>query len=775
MAIDRPRVLLLGLGWFPAQIGGLNRYFRALLENLPEARGVVVGPAPGADPRVAVASRHDAPLPVRLGWFWLAAGELAGESDVVDAHFALYALPCVLLGRLRRHPLIVHFQGPWADENVVHGDPSPWRRRARESLEKVVYRRAATVVTLSGAFRRVIVERYGVSPWRVVVQAPGVDLVRFSPGDRAAARKRLNVPPDIFVVSCVRRLVPRMGLSVLLEAWRGFPGLLLIAGAGGLRAELERQIEVRGLTDSVRLLGRVDDQTLVDLYRAADLNVVPTLAFEGFGLVVAEAAGCGTASVVTRVGGLPEAVSGLGQDLVVEPDDASALRGRFQSAADGERPGREDVRAWAERYGWDRVAAIHRGLYRRALEPSGATQRPKVVYIDHVARLSGGEIALQRLLLATSGSVDAHVILGEEGPLVDRLIAQGTSVEVLRMNPAARDLRKDDLRPGRKSAGAIPATALYVLRLAWRLRRLRPDVIHTNSLKAGVYGSLAARLAGIPVVWHVRDRIDLSYLPRSAVVLLQALIPLLAQFVVANSEATLRSLGRQSSRVGYAVVYAALQEPPAQHRTPRGRIGHGDSLRIGIVGRLAHWKGQHVFLDAFARAFPAGRHRAILVGSALFGEDDYADSLRRRAASLGIDDRVEFRGFRDDVMGELAEFDILVHASISPEPFGNVIIEGLAAGLPVLASAEGGPTEIITHDVDGLLYPAGDVGALATLLGQVAADEAQRARLGAAGLRRARDFDPAVLAEQLVRIYAVATSAPITRDSPSGCAPPQHL
>jgi hypothetical protein len=100
------------------------------------------------------------------------------------------------------------------------------------------------------------------------------------------------------------------------------------------------------------------------------------------------------------------------------------------------------------------------------------------------------------------------VILAEAGPLVERLRAGGISVEVLAMRERTRDLRKNRVRPGRLPVTAPIDTTAYIFRLARRLRTIRPDLVHTNTLKAGVYGSLAARLAGVPVVWHVLDRIS---------------------------------------------------------------------------------------------------------------------------------------------------------------------------------------------------------------------------------------------------------------------------
>src|SRR5205807_10385667 len=89
----------------------------------------------------------------------------------------------------------------------------------RRLLGRAVLRRARAYVVLSGAFGRVLVERYGVSPWDVHVLAPGVELERFSPGDRAAARRRLGLADDAFLALTVRRLVPRTGIAELLGAW----------------------------------------------------------------------------------------------------------------------------------------------------------------------------------------------------------------------------------------------------------------------------------------------------------------------------------------------------------------------------------------------------------------------------------------------------------------------------------------------------------------------------------------------------------------------------
>jgi glycosyltransferase involved in cell wall biosynthesis len=751
---------MLGKGWFPSQLGGLDRYYRDLLERLPEARGVVVGPAEDASSRVVAASKHSAPLPLRLLAFARAARRQVADADVVDVHFALYALLPLFAGILRKKPLLVHFHGPWAEENLAAGDGSRWRHRARRQLERMVYRRAHRIVTLTGAFRRVLVERYGVSPWKTEVLAPGVDLERFSVGDRASARARFGLDLDDFVVCCARRLVPRMGIDVLLNAWSRIPARdarprLLIAGDGELRDELAARIEARALTNSVTLLGRVSEEDLVELYRAADVNVVPSISHEGFGLVVLEAAACGTPTIVTRAGGLPEAIAGLGPDLTVPIADADRLAERLLLARQGELPTRSHTRTWAEARGWERVVDAHRLVFERVSSEGGTRPRKlRVVYLDHVAQLSGGELALLRLLTALS-AVEAHVILAEDGPLVDRLLQAGISVEVLPLARRTRALRKGSVQPGSFPPQAGYDTIAYSLRLAGRLRRLRPDAVHANSLKSGVYGSLAARLARVPVLWHVRDRIEPDYLPAPAVTLVRFLTRHLPNVVVCNSEATKRTL-RPSERA-VVISMVDLVVPNGKSRKARG----AGPLVVGIVGRLAPWKGQDVFLRAFARAFPDGESRAVVVGAPLFGEEEatYADSLHRLAKDLGIENRVDFRGHRDDIAQELHQMDILVHASTIPEPFGQVVIEGMSACLPVVASRGGGPEEIITDGIDGLLHARGDVSGLAQILERLGAEPELRDRLGQAAARRAKDFAPEAVAQKVMEAYELAQRA----------------
>jgi glycosyltransferase involved in cell wall biosynthesis len=370
---------MLGMGWFPDQANGVNRYFRSLLEAIESSHAVVVGPAADAPACVHVVERHERPPLRRMLGFARAVRTLAPHADVVDAHFAMYAFLPVLLG-LRGKPLVVHFQGPWGNESSAGGAA---RLTARRWMERVVYRRAVAAIVLSEAFGELLVRRYGVRPEVVRVVRPGVNLEYFSPGDRGAARRALGLAPDRPVVVCARRLVARMGIDVLLESWtrvvsaRGVRPLLLVVGDGAQRPALEAQARRLGLHRDVHFLGQVSDDDLLAAYRAAELTVAPSIAFEGFGLVTLEALACGTPVVGTAVGGLREALSALDPTLLVPPGDPDALAARLLGVLEGDAPApsRARCREYAEGFTWQRTARDVTAIYQSAAlaEAPGAT------------------------------------------------------------------------------------------------------------------------------------------------------------------------------------------------------------------------------------------------------------------------------------------------------------------------------------------------------------------------------------------------------------------
>jgi glycosyltransferase involved in cell wall biosynthesis len=188
---------------------------------------------------------------------------------------------------------------------------------------------------------------------------------------------------------------------------------------------------------------------------------------------------------------------------------------------------------------------------------------------------------------------------------------------------------------------------------------------------------------------------------------------------------------------------------------------------VGVFGRISPWKGQHVLVEAL-RNLP--RVHALLVGDALFGEDAYRDELEVLVKEADLSHRVHFLGFRDDVAALMEMTDIVVHTSVAPEPFGRVIVEGMLAGKPVVATAAGGAAEIVRHGSTGLLVKPGDAEALTGALRRLLADPNLAASFGAAGRQVAmEEFSlPAMLTGIEGHINEVADLRRIAcRESPS--------
>ena len=286
------------------------------------------------------------------------AAVLRTRPDVVNVHFALDGIGAVLAARVTRTRVVVNFQGPWAAEAVATGVRGNWRLSTlmRRAIEKWVYRRGDACVVLSKAFRDVLIESYGVSQERIHVIPPGIDHSRFAP----APDEGPGDPPPFTIVS-VRRLVPRMGLDVAIEALAHLAtsrdARLLIAGTGPERERLEELADRHDLGQRVVFLGRVPDDELPLLYRDAHACIVPSRELEGFGYVALEGLAAGTPVIASATGGLIDLLTPL-EPRWLCPLDARRIAEVLAELADHpERfPSRDQCTAYASRFDWPRIA-----------------------------------------------------------------------------------------------------------------------------------------------------------------------------------------------------------------------------------------------------------------------------------------------------------------------------------------------------------------------------------------------------------------------------------
>ncbi len=294
-----------------------------------------------------------------------------GAFDVLLAHGSAAAV-----GLSRAHlpaPLVLAYHAsvprelrfmrprlPWGRERVVAYLNEP----ITVMVDRAAVRRCARIFVLSSYTRSLLTADHPDETDKIRVVSGGVDTSSFSPRDgRRAARARLGLDPDRRLLVTVRRAEPRMGIEELLRAMPIMAAEdlgLAVVGGGLLTNELVRLSSRLGLDGRVRFVGRVSEDDLRDWYRAADLFVLPTVAYEGFGMVTLEALASGTPVVGTTAGATPELLEPLDQRLVAGSSDPESL-----AAAIGEALAfsNEDFQARCREYAlarfdWDGVTRM---------------------------------------------------------------------------------------------------------------------------------------------------------------------------------------------------------------------------------------------------------------------------------------------------------------------------------------------------------------------------------------------------------------------------------
>lgn len=370
--------------------------------------------------------------------------------------------------------------------------------------------------------------------------------------------------------------------------------------------------------------------------------------------------------------------------------------------------------------------------YVLVMEASGA---PDVLIVCHTAQLGGAELSLLRLLDALPpGSPHLEVVLMEDGDLGRQLASRGVVVHVLPMAEVTRTVSRHGFRhPVRLFCGAFQG-----LRTAGALRNLvrerDPRVVHSVSLKSHLLSGCALTfLRPRPSwVWSLHDRLAADYMPAPAALTLR-LLARRADGVIANSRATADTLGRDAvvAYPGFSLDQALPEELLRRRTSPA-------SPRFLLLGRISPTKGQLEFVEAAAKVHETRPDASyVIVGSPMFGAEAYAARVRQRAVDLLPEGVLRFEGFVGDPRGHLDSATALVHASPVPEPFGQVVLEAVVRGVPVIATRAGGVPEIVTlqdgSEVASLVEP-GDVEALAQAMVTVLDEEerAQRARVRAA-------------------------------------------
>jgi glycosyltransferase involved in cell wall biosynthesis len=355
---------------------------------------------------------------------------------------------------------------------------------------------------------------------------------------------------------------------------------------------------------------------------------------------------------------------------------------------------------------------------------------PPVLFVTHSAACSGAELFLLRVVTRVS-RIAPFVLLGEHGPLESLLSEAGIPHAVAGSEHPRSTTRLPLLRATRDL-----------------IAELRPAAVYTHSAKAHILAGAAGRLSGVPVISHAHDLLRGGSLSRINAAILQAAFSMIPTAIIANSRTTKQSL-ISSARLKTRNVIGC----PVSIEQPCSTRAATDAPVFGLAGRLASWKGQRLAIEAFAAARSTGLHertKLVLFGAALFGADTaYEQELHELVSELGLTPHVEFAGHQSDMVAALERCDIMLHTSITPEPFGQVVIEAMAAGRPVIAADQGGPSEIITPGFDGILFESGSSTSLASAMLTLAEQPETRLNLARNARQSVARYDAMGIVAQL--------------------------
>jgi glycosyltransferase involved in cell wall biosynthesis len=305
-----------------------------------------------------------------------------------------------------------------------------------------------------------------------------------------------------------------------------------------------------------------------------------------------------------------------------------------------------------------------------------------------------------------------------------------------------------------KAVNVTRASAASFARMAQVTRAVRPDLIHmNNSVLTGIEWPMAARLSRARCVAHQR-----GFAPPPPYIGLFDHIICISEAVRADLMERAPGMASRTVRVYNGIdIEDYVRSAAGDRGALRREFGlRNDELVIGLVGNIQPWKGQDVLLRALPHLQSDKPWRCLFIGDTPTSSESesYHRHLLDLTRSLNLEERVVITGYRSNVAALISVVDILVHTSVAPEPFGRVILEGMALGKPVLATDHGGPREIIEDGQTGFLLPPGDVGVLALSLGRMIDSPRLRATVGAAAAGRvARDFSASESASRVEDVY----------------------
>ncbi len=641
--------------------------------------------------------------------------------DIVQTHFLHADILGTLAAKIAGVPKIV----------AARRDEGFWRGKRQVSINRFLNRYVDSILANSQAVKEAVLLNEKVSSRKINVIYNGVDLKRHYPSLdlRETTRKSLGIHDDEVVIGMIANMRHEIkGHRILIKAVSFIkePIKILLAGDGPLRANFERYAVRLKVNDRIVFLGIRRDVNAI--MNASDIICVPSLS-EGFSNTILEAMAVAKPIVASNVGGNPEIVIDGETGSLVRPRHAEALAQEIlrllkdrQFLSQMGAAGRKQIES---NFTVEKMVTEYEEFYEKLLQDNTSkikskpskrrnyhrsTRPVRVMHIIWSLDLGGAEQVVVNLVRNFNRERFEPIVccLNEKGRYAEIVEKEGIPVFEMNKKP------KFDL--------------FLIPRLTKLIKRTEVDLIHTHLFTANLWGRIAAKLAGVPVVssehgmdtW--RNWIDTS---------LDQWLSSFNKKIVCVSEGVKKFYSaRNPSLNGKArIIHNGIEidkfAPASNREDVRSQLGLSSRAHVvGIVGRLVPEKAHHDFIDAIKLLSTQDPQ----IHALIIGEGKLLKTLKSKVSKMCLEDRIHFLGNRDNLASLYQAMDVFVMSSLR-EGFPLTILEAMAAQVPIVATRVGGVSECIEHEKDGILVPASNPKKLAAAVLKVLTDEELKKRL----------------------------------------------
>ena len=346
----------------------------------------------------------------------------------------------------------------------------------------------------------------------------------------------------------------------------------------------------------------------------------------------------------------------------------------------------------------------------------------KILILEGTSKLGGAQFDNILIQRSKSKSLYYHTIVPEEGDLYEKLIKERRSVEIKPMPKLISTSFFFNNKPILNPFALVNNLINYcrfAIKLSKYIKDNKYDLVVTNGMNPHFYGGIAAKIACVPVVFRLMDVIRKDMLlgfARKAFEFFSNFVS--ANIIVPSKAVSVAMFSNDFSETKVKVIYNAtdLRDFNFESAKPVLRDEFNipmDCIIFGCFSRLTPWKGQESFVNAAISLLSKGsKAKFIIVGGAVFGTDNFLNTLKNRVLNSGFKANIIFTGFRYDMGDCIKSADVVVVPSIHPDPCPRVMVESMAMSKAMIGSDIGGIPEVISHNSTGLIFNPNDVKSL---------------------------------------------------------------